>query len=106
VTPVVVLTFAVAGVVTFAWRFSFLAGEGAHERLSPVLRRALRYVPPAVLAALAAPAFLRHTGQVRLFDPWVLAALVGGLVAWRTRSTLATILAGMVVIVAGDLLGG
>lgn len=97
-TAVAVLTFALAGMITFGWRISFLAVRNADERLSPWARDALRHVPAAVLAALAVPAFVRHTGSVDLLDARVVAAVVGGLVAWRTRSILATVLVGMAVL--------
>lgn len=97
-TGVALLTFAVAGLVTFGWRFSFLAIRDADERLAPWVQEALRHVPAAVLAALVAPAFLRHTGTVDLWDARVLAGLIGGVVAWRTRSILWTVVVGMAVL--------
>lgn len=103
-TPVALITFALAGVITYGWRFSFLAVRDADERLAPWVREGLRHVPPAVLAALVAPALVRHTGTVDLLDARVLAGLIGGLVAWRTRSILATVLAGMAVLVLVGLL--
>lgn len=103
-TPVALLTFAVAGVITFGWRFSFLAVRDADERLAPWVREALRHVPPAVLAALVAPALVRHSGTIDVLDARVLAGLVGGLVAWRTRSILGTVVAGMAVLLLVRLL--
>ena len=51
-------------------------------------------MPPAVLAALAAPAALAPQGHLELGLPaW--AVLVGAVVAWRTRSVLWTIVGGM-----------
>lgn len=101
-TGVALLTFTLAGIVTFVWRFGFLAMRDADERLAPWVREALRHVPAAVLAALVTPAFVRHTGTVDLFDARVLAAIVGGIVAWRTKSILWTVAVGMaVVLVAG-----
>ncbi|MEX2420238.1 MAG: AzlD domain-containing protein [Actinomycetota bacterium] len=102
-TGIALLTFAVAGIITFGWRFSFLALPDADERLAPWIRESLRHVPAAVLAALVAPAFLRHTGSVDLWDERLLAALVGGFVAWRTRSILATVVMGMAVLLAAGL---
>lgn len=102
-TGVALLTFAVAGAITFGWRFSFLAIRNADERLAPWVRQALRHVPPAVLAALVAPAFVRHSGAVDLWDARVLAAVVGGLVAWRTRNILATVGLGMAVLLLAGL---
>jgi branched-subunit amino acid transport protein len=60
-------------------------------------RRGLRYVPPAVLAALAVSAFVPTSwpvdGPGALARP--LAALVAGLVAWRSGHVLLTIGSGM-----------
>ena len=71
-----------AGAATFAMRFSFIALFGRVE-IPPTLERALRYVAPAVLAALTVPAVLAP------------AAIVGGLAAWRTRSIGAAIVVGL-----------
>lgn len=101
-TGIAVLTFLVAGLITFGWRVSFLTVRNADQRLPVWMRGALRHVPAAVLAALVAPAFVRHTGSVDLFDVRVLAGLVGGLVAWRTRSILATVVVGMAVILVAN----
>ncbi len=84
----------VAGVATFAMRFSFIALFG---RIGvPVqLERALRYVAPAVLAAITFPAVVAPGVS---FDPWnafVPAAIIGGLAAWRTRSIGAAIVVGL-----------
>lgn len=58
--------------------------------------------PASVLAALVLPAVIfpeRHAA----FDwsnPQILAAIVAGLVAWKTRSTLLTLAVGMGVLLA------
>ncbi len=83
-----------AGIATFAMRFSFIALFGRVD-VPPTMERALRYVAPAVLAAITLPAILAP-GAV--FDPWnafLPAAIVGGLAAWRTKSIGAAILVGL-----------
>ncbi len=63
----------------------------------PLLRRALRFVPAAVLTAVWAPELFLHQGALYL-SPGNERLLAGGLailVAWRWRSTIATILAGL-----------
>lgn len=63
----------------------------------PLLRRALRYVPAAVLTAVWAPELLTYQGALYL-SPANERLLAGGLailVAWRWRSTFVTILAGL-----------
>jgi branched-subunit amino acid transport protein len=87
------LIFAGMAVVTFLTRFTMIAvlGQGTPP---PVLRRWLRYVPPAVLAALVVPAALAPQGRLELGLPaW--SVLAGAIVAWRTRNVLWTIAAGM-----------
>lgn len=60
--------------------------------------RALRYVPPAVLAAIIAPALLMPDGETIHIAPdnaYLLAGIAAGLLAWRTKNPLLTIVAGM-----------
>jgi len=97
-TTTVWLVVAGMAAVTLALRASFLLlPESA--RLPPLLRRALAYVPPAVLAAIVAPA-LFAPGEVALgpIDARLPAGLVAIVVAWRTRSVLATLVSGMGVL--------
>ena len=94
------LVIIVGGLLTFAMRLSFIQLL-AHVDVPDVVRRALRLVPPAVLSALVVPELLMPGGRLDLtFDNhrW-LAGLITIIVAWRTRNTLLTILAGMLSIV-------
>ncbi len=85
--------FAGMAAVTFFTRFAMIAALG--RELPPLVRRWLRYVPAAVLAALVAPAGLAPSGQIQLgSNVWAMA--VGLLVAWRTRNVLWTIAGGLV----------
>jgi branched-subunit amino acid transport protein len=88
------LTMFLAGALTFLTRLSFIALWG---RWMPPewLRRALRYVPPAVLTAIIFPEVLIREGAFNPFSPRLLAGLVAALVAWRTKNIVWTILAGM-----------
>ena len=90
----VVLTI---GVLTFAIRFSFVYLFGRLDRVPPWLSRALRYVPPAVFAALVLPSLvtIRPSVTATLADDRLLAGVFAAVVAWRTESVLATIVAGM-----------
>ena len=85
-----------AGLATFATRLSFIALLGRVET-PPLLARALRYVAPAVLSAIVFLALLVREGRVQLAlgNARLLAGLLAAGVAWRTRSVLATIAAGM-----------
>jgi branched-subunit amino acid transport protein len=96
------LIFAGMAVVTYFTRYAMIAALG--REMPAWLRRWLRYVPPAVLAALVAPAALAPQGRVEIGPPaW--AVLAGAVVAWRTRSVLWTILGGMAAFWLLRLLG-
>lgn len=83
-----------AGAVTYALRSSLIVLLSSAE-VPALLERAFRYVAPAVLAALAVPAFLAPGGALALDVPRLLAGVAGGAVAWRFRSVLGTLVAGM-----------
>lgn len=89
-------TLAVAGLVTFAIRLSFIALLGKVE-FPPLLTRALRFVPAAVLSAIIFPELLVRRGAVDLSlgNQRLLAGLLAAGVALWTRSVVATIAAGM-----------
>jgi branched-subunit amino acid transport protein len=91
--------FLAVGAGTFAMRLSFIGLYG-RLRIPPLLQRALAYVPASVLAALVLPAVVYPGGQgaFTLDNPQLPAALVAALVAWRTRSTVLTLLVGMGVL--------
>ena len=76
--------------VTFALRAAFLVLPAGIE-LPLLFRRALRYVPAAVLTAIWAPEVLVKNEQLP-------AGVVAIAVAWRWRMTFATILAGLVAL--------
>ena len=84
------------GIITFGLRFIPLALL-SRIHLPASLRRALVYVPPAVMAAIITPALFFPGGTPNMtFDaPRLLAALVAGLIAWKTRSVLWTVTLGM-----------
>lgn len=96
--PELWLVFVLMGIVTVSLRASFILLQD-RLALPNALERALRYVPAAVLAAILTPALFRGAGEPLLglewFDTRVVAALIAGVVAWRTRNILATIAAGM-----------
>lgn len=82
--------------VTYATRLSFVSLL-PQERLPATLRRGLRYVPPAVLAALVLPEFLLAEGRlaVSVGNPRLLAGALAALVAFRFRNAWLTIAIGM-----------
>lgn len=88
------LVIVAAGVVTYALRSSLIVLLSS-TTVPPLLERAFRYVAPAVLAALAVPAFVAPGGALELDVARLLAAAAGGAVAWRFHSVLGTLAAGM-----------
>jgi branched-subunit amino acid transport protein len=107
--PVAVWFVIVAvGLVTFAFRASFVTLFGYVDQVPPRLSRALRYVPAAVLSALVVPDLLvvGPTVGATLTDERLLAGLVAAAVAWRTEDVLWTIVAGMVALWAVRFLPG
>lgn len=94
-----VLALAVAGLLTFGIRLSFISFLG-RAGIRPWFRRALTYVPVAVFAAIIAPelARLRQGGLVWASGPRLAAMTLAVAVAWRTKSVLLTIGAGLVLL--------
>jgi branched-subunit amino acid transport protein len=99
------LVFLLGGVLTFGMRFIFIYLLGRFE-FPETLRRALQFVPPAVLSAIVVPELLVRSGQIDLSPSnfRLLAGLAAVLVAWRTKNTLLTILGGMLVLVLLELI--
>lgn len=94
--PVVLGVIVVIGLLTFAIRYSFIALFGRMDDVPSTVKRTLRFVPPAVLAALVFPAFI--TGSPTTGDLAVDKLVAGGLaagVAWRTENVFATMAVGM-----------
>ena len=91
-----VALLVVVGLLTFLYRYAMI-GLFASRNLPAWLHALCRHIAPASFAALTASALFVHGGEVAIDlgapKPW--AALVAALVAWRTRSVLATIAAGM-----------
>lgn len=87
------------GVVTYAIRLSMIGAVG-RLHIPPLLQRALRFVPPAVLSAIIFPELLAPGGalDLSLANVRLLAGLAAVVIAWRTRNTLLTIAVGMAVL--------
>lgn len=98
-TTTLLLSMAACGLVTFLIRLSFIAG-GRWLPSGPRFQALLRYVPPAVLAALIAPEVLMrgHALAVTADNPRLWAALAAIIVALVSRNVLATIGAGMLTL--------
>ncbi len=86
------------GLLTFATRLSFIVLM-ERIKLPPILLRALRFVPIAALSAIIAPelGYYKDNLAISLTNPRLLAGLVATAVAYRTKSVMWTIAAGMTV---------
>ena len=84
-----------AGAATFAMRASFLAAAHRLASVPPWAQRLLRQIPPAALASIVVPALARPAGSLDVLQPRLLAGVAAALVAWRTRSSALTLVAGM-----------
>ena len=94
------LVFLLGGLLTFGMRYIFIYLLGRFE-VPEVMRRALRFVPPAVLTAIVVPELMIQSGRVdlSLLNFRLLAGVVAILAAWKTKHTLLTILGGMFTLV-------
>jgi len=100
------LVMLLGGLITFGMRFSLIYLFGRFQ-VPEALRRALHYVPPAVLSAIIFPElFLQNEKLNMTFDNHrLLAGLVAVLVAWFSKNTLLTIIAGMIALFILQFLG-
>lgn len=87
------------GLLTVALRSALLLLP-ERIQLPALLRRALRFVPAAVLTAIYAPELLVQSGQIHVSieNSRLLAGLAAIVIAWRVRQTYVTILAGMLAL--------
>jgi branched-subunit amino acid transport protein len=91
-----------AGLVSLLIRASFLVSPLRLSDLSARTRTMLAMIPAAALGALAAPALLSIDGVLRFDLARILAAMAAMFVAWRWRSIVLTIMAGVIAIVVLD----
>ena len=94
------IVIVVVGLLNYLSRLSFIA-LFARVEMPPLVARALRFVPAAMLMAIVVPAVVFSTPGVLAFsytNPKVVAALVAAAVAWRTRNAVATMTLGMLTL--------
>ena len=94
------IVIVVVGLLNYLSRLSFIA-VFAKVEMPPLVARALRFVPAAMLMAIVVPAVVFATPGTLAFsytNPKVVAALAAALVAWRTRSAVATMTLGMLTL--------
>ena len=93
------LVMLLGGLITFGMRFSLIYLFGQFH-IPDAMRRALHYVPPAVLSALISPAIFLPDNELDFsFDNhYLLAGLLAIIVAWFSKNSLLTIVAGMLAL--------
>ena len=93
------LVMILGGLITFVIRFVLIYLFGRFE-VPETMRKALHYVPPAVLSAIVFPELFIGDGvfNLSLDNHRMLAGLLAIFVAWLSRNILITILAGMVAL--------
>ncbi len=94
------LLVGVIGAGTLALRAVFVFAF-AERQLPPRAERGLYLAPAAIFSAIVLPAVFSTTTRVSGLDPRLLAAGIAVLIAWRSRSMLATISGGMVALWLG-----
>jgi len=80
-------------------RFSLIYLFGRFDILETI-RKALHYVPPAVLSAIIFPELFLREGALNLTldNHRLLAGILAVLVAWFSKNILITIIAGMIAL--------
>lgn len=99
------LQIVLVGLGTFLIRLSAIAVAGRFPEPSASTRETMRLIAPAVLAAIVADRLFLDDGEIGVRVPWLVAALVAGLVAARWRSAGVTMAAGMAAVWILDALG-
>jgi branched-subunit amino acid transport protein len=94
------VAIVVIGIATYGFRLSFIHLFGRIDEVPESVKRPLRFVPPAVLAALVLPDLvtIRPSVVATLADERLIAGVIAGAVAWRTENVFATISVGMVTL--------
>ena len=99
------LIMLIGGLITFGMRFSFVWLLGRYD-VPVTMRRALHYVPPAVLSAIVFPELFLPSGQfdLSLGNARLFAGIIAIAVAAWTRNSLLTILAGFISLLVFEAL--
>jgi len=99
------LVMIAGGLITFGMRFSLIYLFGKFE-IPETMRRALHYVPPAVLSAIIFPELFYNNGSLDLAwtNTRLLAGMIAIVVAWFSKNTLITIIVGMIALLILNLI--
>ncbi|KJY84473.1 branched-chain amino acid ABC transporter [Vibrio galatheae] len=101
----IMLSILAMTVLVFASRYLFLEPR-LPLRLNTQTQRLLKYSSPAVLTAIWAPIVFMPQQTVWLSpsNPYLVAALLAAVIAWKTKNVLLTTLVSMVIFLCLKLL--
>jgi len=90
------LVILLTGLGTFLLRLSFINLYGKIE-INPMLEKSLRFIPPAVFAALTLPALFYNGNMVdvSLQNYRLLAGIIAAFVAWKLKNVILTTFVGL-----------
>lgn len=93
------LVMVSAGLITYGMRLFFILAI-SEKSLPKNVRIGLEFVPPAVLTAIIVPEVLFSDGSLDIsFDNLRLAAaFLAVIVAWKTKSSIFTVITGMLIL--------
>jgi branched-subunit amino acid transport protein len=89
---------ALAGLTAYVLRASFVMNASRLDRLSERTKFGLQLLGPAAVGALIGPRFIRIDAPTIESVERVVAGLLAGYIAWRTKNVLLTILVGLVTV--------
>lgn len=93
-----ILTIIIISIGTFVFRFSFIYLYGKFQ-LPEWVKKAMPFVPQAVLSALIFPAIIikENMAWISPQNPRLVAGVIAMLIAWKTKSAILTIVIGLCV---------
>jgi len=100
------MVMLLGGLITFGMRYSFVYLLGRYE-IPQTMRRALHYVPPAVLSAIVFPELLLRDGNIdlSLCNSRLFAGVIAVAIAAWTKNSLLTIIVGMAALLIFQVFG-
>jgi branched-subunit amino acid transport protein len=93
------IVIVATGAGSLVLRAGFIIRPSWARILPEDVRKMLRMVPPAALAALVVPAVVKPEAGHEVAPPDLFAMLIAFVVAWRWRNAALTIVAGLVSII-------
>ncbi|WP_165313508.1 AzlD domain-containing protein [Vibrio ziniensis] len=101
----IILSILAMTCLVFLSRYLFLEPR-LPLRLSPGVQKLLSYSSPAVLTAIWAPIVFTHgnTLNASAHNPYLWAAMLAGIIAWKTKNVLLTVVVSMAAFLVLNLI--